>query len=489
MSVVLLSELIEGLRADVRNIDTSIAISSIGHDSRSVQSTGNPIFFAIRGNHVDANLFISDVLQKNPNTIVISEDPELSRGIVVKDLSLSMAIIARRFFHAPDRSMDIIAVTGTNGKTTTGFLTRHLLNSHSKAGLLGTIEYDLGDGNVIEAINTTPLAPDFYYFLDQCRKNGCQSVVFEASSHAIDQNRIHDVSLKVAIFTNLSQEHLDYHHTLEQYFLTKSKLFNGQNGEIPRYSVINVDDPYGKRLIKQLANNDQAVLSFGESEDADFQIVNIQEDVFRGARFGIKHDGAIDMFSTHLFGRHNISNAAASICAAYCTGLQMDDIKDALADFTNVPGRLERMVLKNGAVVFIDYAHTPAALKVVLSVLRPHITGRLITVFGCGGDRDRTKRAPMTNVVTSLSDYTIATADNPRSEPLEQIFSDMKIGIHDGANIEFIDDRYLAIAFAINLSHAGDVVLIAGRGHENGQKIGDRVIHFNDKEVVKELDA
>ena len=489
MGAVILSELIDGLEAEIRGIDLNAAITFVSYDSRNIPSDGVPIFFAIKGAHVDANSFIKEVISKNPRAVVISEDGGLVRGVVVGDLSLSMAVIARKFFHKPDESLKTVAITGTNGKTTIGFLTRALLSTRSKTGLLGTIEYDLGDGQALEAVNTTPLALRFFHFLDVCKKNGCQNVVFEASSHAIEQKRIYNLSLDVAIFTNLSQEHLDYHKTLERYFSAKVKLFDGQNGSFPRFSLVNIDDTYGKRLFEHLKSGKQTVFGFGESSGADFQIVNIAENVVEGTRFGIKHEGKIENFATHLVGRHNISNVTASICAAFCLGINADEIRGALKNFLGVPGRLERVLLKNGAIAFVDYAHTPAALETVLGVLRAHADKRLITVFGCGGDRDRTKRAPMTKVVCSFSDRAIATADNSRTEPLEQIFSDMRVGVPSGANIKFIPDRRAAIMSALRASGPGDIVLIAGRGHENDQKIGDKLVHFNDKEVVEEFNA
>lgn len=482
-----LSKLIHGLDTDIRGIERDVVVTYIGHDSRDIPADGVPMFFAIRGQHVDGNMFNDAVMHKNGRTIIISEDPTLRHGIVVKDLSLCMAVIARRFYHAPDKRLNMVAVTGTNGKTTIGYLVRALLNIRSKTGMLGTIIYDLGK-ETVKAINTTPLATEFFYFLAKCRENRCRSVVFEASSHAIDQNRIFGLSIDVAIFTNLTQEHLDYHKTMEQYFSAKLKLFDGRNGQVPRYSVVNIDDPYGARMAEKLRSSGQTVLSFGEKIGADFQIVEV-EDSLNGASFGLRHDGMIEFFDTQLFGRHNISNIAAGICAAYCLGYTMNDARAVLSDFTGVPGRLDRVSLKNGARVFIDYAHTPDALQTVLNALHPYKTGRLITVFGCGGDRDRTKRAPMTSIACELSDHAIATADNPRTEPIEQIFDDMRRGIHPESSIEFIPDRRLAIASAVHSARPDDIVLIAGRGHEDVQIIGDDLVHFNDKELVEELDA
>ncbi len=481
--IIPLSELLSGLKILVKNIDLRVGVTYISRDSRDIPNNGTPIFFAIKGQHVDANLLIDKVLQENQNTIIVSENEKLENGIIVKDLSLCMPIIARRFFRNPDDHIKTVAITGTNGKTTISFLMRSILNTFSKTGLFGTIEYDFGD-EIIKATNTTPMAVDFYKYLYRCKNNGCKNVVFEASSHAIDQNRIYDIDLDVAIFTNLSQDHLDYHKTFEQYFYSKKKLFDGRNGKSPTFSIVNFDDNYGKILIDHLKQEKKNVISYGEQYGADFQIINIDENIFQGSTFWIKHHGVVDKFSTKLFGRHNIANITASVCAMYCLGYQLENIRDALSRFDGVPGRLEKILLGNGALVFIDYAHTPAALEMVLNILRPH-ANRLITVFGCGGDRDRTKRVPMTSIVAKISDFSIATADNPRSEPLEQIFEDMKTGLPSGTKMKFITDRKLAIETAIKYATMGDIILIAGRGHENEQKVGNHVIYFNDKEVVK----
>ncbi len=488
MNTLKLSDLLSDVDCfQLKNVDLQSNVSYLSCDSRDIPSDGTPIFFAIKGNHVDANCLIDDVLKKNVHALIVSENEQLSRGIVVKNLFKCIAQMAKRFHRKPDERLNVLAITGTNGKTTISFLLRHLLNSVSKTGLIGTIEYDLGEDNHIEAINTTPLALDFYKFLDICMKNKCRNIVLEASSHAIDQYRIYGLQVDVAVFSNLSQEHLDYHRTLDQYFLTKAKLFDGQNGTFPKVSLVNIDDPYGQRLLDRLINLGYKVLSFGESSSADFRIVDITNNQLQGATFGIQYEGTKFYFKTHLIGRHNISNITASVAAAHCLGLNFYEMQEKILNFYGVPGRLEKILLKNGATVFIDFAHTPAALKTILNVLHPCTEGRLITVFGCGGDRDRSKRAPMMSIVSSLSDLSIATSDNPRSEEQGQIFSDMKEGITSGSLVEFIEDRRDAIKKAIQESKIGDVILFAGRGHENLQKIGDDTIHFNDREVVEEI--
>lgn len=486
MSIIMLKDLLEGLIFQSNNIDLFSEITCIGRDSRDISENGVPIFFVLKGKHFDASMFIKNVLLKNPATVTISDHDCGCDGIIVNDLFKAMAVIARRFYGYPDNELNTVAVTGTNGKSTIGFLLRHLLNSFSKTGLLGTIEYDTGEKK-LEAVNTTPLATDFYKLLRTCKNNDCKNIVFEASSHAIDQKRIFGTKLDVAIFTNLSHEHLDYHKTLESYFNTKIKLFDGQNGFKPRHSLINIDDPYGRELSNILKRNKQNVFTFGEQTDADFCITSIKKNTLDGSIFSLKYENEDYIFETNLFGKHNISNIVASVSAACLLGYDLSILSNCLQDFKNVPGRMECINLANHAIVFIDYAHTPEALKMVLNTLKQQVHKRLITVFGCGGDRDRQKRAPMTELVTSLSDYAIATADNPRTEALSQIFDDMKLGVKDTSIIEFVDDRRLAIERAIMLSNPEDVILIAGRGHESIQNFGDHTVYFNDREVVQNI--
>jgi UDP-N-acetylmuramoyl-L-alanyl-D-glutamate--2,6-diaminopimelate ligase len=395
-----------------------------------------------------------------------------------------MATVARKFYDFPDNKMNIVAITGTNGKSTIGFLLKQLLD---RCGSLGTVAYDLG-GQILAAANTTPLALDFYKLLSKCEQNGCKSVVLEASSHALEQKRIFGLATNIAIFTNLSHEHLDYHGTLENYFLAKKKLFTGENGAMPDISLVSIDDQYGCKLFEILGMNGQQVYSFGFSPGADFRIVDIRKNSLAGSAFTLRHENRDYGFETKLFGVHNISNAAACLAAAKFLGYDFDQLGSKLPMCVGAPGRLDSVPLRTGAMAFVDYAHTPNALRTVLAELAGQPHRRIITVFGCGGERDRAKRAPMAEVVTAMSDYTIATADNTRGEPLEQIFSDMRLGMaRDGAAAEFISDRYAAIKRAVELSQSGDIILVAGRGHENDHKISNQIIHLNDKEALEEI--
>jgi UDP-N-acetylmuramoyl-L-alanyl-D-glutamate--2,6-diaminopimelate ligase len=480
-----IAQLFEGIDYAANYVDCDSKIDYIGHDSRDIPPAGCPLFFAIKGTYHDGNEFIDALLATNKNTIVVS-DRDHDRGIKVPELSKTMAIVAQRFYDFPDKKMNIVAVTGTNGKSSICFLLRHLLD---KCGLLSTVEYDIG-GEILAAPNTTPIALDFYKLLHKCRQNGCKSVALETSSHGIDQSRTFGLAIDIAIFTNLSHEHLDYHSTIENYFLAKKKLFVGENGSIPKISLVNIDGNYGLKLFEILKANKQQVCTFGFTQNADFSITNVSKSSLAGSFFTVKHGSKSYNFETKLFGDYNISNIVASIAAANILGNSFEQLREKLVTFGGTPGRLDCVLLKTGALAFVDFAHTPYALEKVFSTLLKQPHRHIISVFGCGGERDRAKRAPMTTIVTKLSDFSIATADNTRRESLEKIFDDMRLGVACGKDaIEFIPDRRTAIERAVQMSRKGDIVLIAGRGHENEHKIGNKIIHFNDKEVLEEINA
>jgi UDP-N-acetylmuramoyl-L-alanyl-D-glutamate--2,6-diaminopimelate ligase len=478
-----IGQLFDGIEYATHQVRRDAVVDYICHDSREITGAGRPIFFAMKGTQFDGNSFVDAVQSTNGNAIIASEIAHRN-GLVIPRFNEAMAIVARRFYDFPDSKINIVAITGTNGKSTVGFLLRHVLN---RCGLLGTVEYDLG-GQILAATNTTPLALDFYKLLGQCERNGCESVALEASSHAIDRKRIFGLAVDVAIFTNLSHDHLDYHGTLDNYFLAKKKLFTGENGAAPEISLICIDGKYGRRLFDILRENGQQVCSFGFSPGVDFRVMSIEKSSLTGSAFTLEHGNRRYNFETKLFGKHNILNATACLATAKFLGYDFDQLGQKLATCTGAPGRLDCIPLKTGAVAFVDYAHTPSALETVLSTLSEQPHKRIITVFGCGGERDRTKRAPMVEIVTKMSDHSIATADNTRGEPLEQIFLDMRRGVAcTGDAMEFISNRYAAIERAVELSESGDIVLVAGRGHENDLKIGGEVMYFNDGEVLKEV--
>jgi UDP-N-acetylmuramoyl-L-alanyl-D-glutamate--2,6-diaminopimelate ligase len=469
-------------------------VEQITCDSREINEfsrNGAVLFFTLTGEHFDGHDFIGDVFQKNPSTIVISEKDLSSlhvRSIKVNNIRKTMAVIAKRFFTDPDAELNLIGVTGTNGKTTTTYLCRALLNTVSKTGMLGTVEYDVCGKNQ-KASSTTPEAIVLFQMLAEAVQNGCQNLALEISSHAPELKPTYGLKIDVAIFINLSRDHLDFHGNLDDYFLAKKKLFHGVNGYKPKHSVINIDDVYGRQLFYFLKNEGRMSISFGFSKDADFKICNVEKNDIDGTIFTISTQKQSYEFRSHLFGHYNLLNIAASFAACMMSYEEPEKFIGAVAGFQGVPGRMDKVILPNGATAFVDYAHTPNALSAVVETLRSIKKRRLITVFGCGGDRDATKRAPMARIANEKSDFAIATSDNPRYEPQNNIFRDMERGVVDSNKIAFVENRKEAIARAFQLSQAGDIILVAGKGHEAYQRINDKIFDFDDRRIIREING
>ncbi|MDR3144335.1 MAG: UDP-N-acetylmuramoyl-L-alanyl-D-glutamate--2,6-diaminopimelate ligase [Puniceicoccales bacterium] len=467
-------------------------IGQITGDSREVECCGGEsvsLFFAVRGTNFDGHAFIGDVFGKNPSAIVVSESDisaDFPRSIRVGDIQKAMAVVAKRFFGSPDERMRVIAITGTDGKTTTAHLCRAMVSTCTKTGMFGTVEYDTG-GTRMVATNTTPGAIPLFSMMREALRNGCRAVALEISSHAIEQKRAHGLNVDAAVFTNLSPEHLDFHGTLGNYFLCKRKLFDGGNGRLPKISAINIDDGCGRELIDFLRKSGQPVISYGFSRDADFRICAVEKNDMSGAEFTVVSGGKSHRFHSRIFGEHNLMNITSAFAACMSICDAADGFIGAVSEFAGVPGRLERLNLPNGAIAFVDYAHTPRALALTIETLRPLKNGRMITVFGCTGMRDTSKRAPMTKIANEMSDFAIATSDDPHEEPQEDIFRDMKNGVTDESRIVFTEDRRAAIATAVEMSRAGDIILVAGKGHELCQQINGGSVDFSDRAVLGEL--
>ncbi|MDR2737912.1 MAG: UDP-N-acetylmuramoyl-L-alanyl-D-glutamate--2,6-diaminopimelate ligase [Puniceicoccales bacterium] len=472
-------------------------IGQVSFDSREIIGDlgGSAVlFFSVDGKNFKGEDFIRDVFKKNSRAIVVSErdlSGKCDRFIRVDDIEKTMAIVAKNFYWNPDSKLNLVGITGTNGKTTTSHLCRSMLGKIGRTGMIGTTGHDLC-GTVKKVPNTTPAALTLFQSLAEAVKNGGKNLALEISSHAVELKRAYGLEVDVAIFTNLSPEHLDFHGTMEHYFLSKKKIFDGENGPVPQFSVINTDDEYGKRLYGELRRSGgtrRNVISFGFADDADFRICNVSQNCVGGSIFEILAHGKFYRFTARLFGTHNFYNIAASFAGCVSMFGSAGKFVEAVSEFERVPGRLDRIPMANGASAFVDYAHTPDALKAVVGALNSVKTGKLITVFGCGGDRDAVKRAPMTRIVNRLSDFAIATSDNPRNEPQESIFNDMEAGVVDRKKIVFIPDRREAIATAIDLSGPGDVILVAGKGHETYQLINGQCLDFDDGKVIVELSS
>ena len=345
-------------------------------------------------------------------------------------------------------------------------------------GMIGTVRYDLGD-KALPSYKTTPESADLYAMLRNMQSAGCTEAVMEVSSHGIDQERVDGLNLAVAAFLNLSQDHLDYHHTMDEYFRTKSKLFNGLNGPVPKVAIVNLDCPWGRRLVEEIPPKVR-IVTFGEAMDADFRCREVQLSQ-SGTEFLVEcPEGVFEVFSP-LLGRYNVSNVLAASAIANAMGKPVSESIKEVGSFYGVEGRMQAIDEGQPYKVLVDYAHTPDALRTVLSALRPHVASRLICVFGAGGDRDSDKRAPMGAAVADGADIAIVTDDNPRTENPAEI----RQAVVNGCPFAYeIGDRQAAIHAGLDVLDAGDVLLIAGKGHESGQAVGNTIIPFDDMKVA-----
>ncbi len=456
-------------------------------DSRRV--TPATAFFAVSGLNTDGNNFVEEAAHRGA-CVVVSQKPAPklfpSAWIEVENISEAMALAGKSFYGNTEESMSVLGITGTNGKTSVSWMVQKMLNSlKKKCGLLGTIHYDLG-GRCLPASRTTPEALELHAMLSQMRFAECSAVAMEVSSHAIAQKRIGGINFDCACFLNLTQDHLDYHKTIDNYFRTKASIFTGESGSAPKNAVVNIDDPYGRKLTTMIPSQTKLV-SFGiESSDAIVRAENIkmlpQKSVFKL----VYPEGETEI-TLNMPGHYNILNALAALSIVYTQGFNLKDAALALAQFSGVPGRMQKVSGSPKFDIFVDYAHTNDALRNGLSMLKNIVKGRILVVFGCGGKRDRTKRPLMVQAVQDFADIAWATSDNPRGEPLEQIFADMKTGVKHPEKICFIEDRRRAINLAIEAAGEGDCILIAGKGHETFQELGDTIIPFDDKRVAEEL--
>lgn len=463
-------------------------ISGIAMDSRRVVP-GN-VFFALPGLRTDGAVYVAEALSRGAIAIVSAAAPASAPAkvtfIQVADARAALARAARRIHRAPDKSLNVVGVTGTNGKTTVSHLIKHFLEDGPRVGLLGTISYDLG-ARVVPSFKTTPEAPDIFGMLAQMRDAGCRDAVMEVSSHGIDQQRVLGLEFAAAVFTNLTQDHLDYHQTLDAYFAVKTRLFTGGGGRPPPLAVVNLDDAHGRRLVDLLPSGVRAV-TFGEAADAAVRA----EDVVLGFKetvFTLVWPEGRARVRCPLLGRYNVSNVLAAAATAWGLGRNPLLFLPRLASFPGVAGRMERIEEGQPYNVLVDYAHTDDALRNALGMLRVITPGRVLCVFGCGGNRDRAKRPLMTRAVEDLADIALPTADNPRGESVAKIFEDMRAGVTRPAKFTWIEDRRRAISLALDMCRPGDCLLIAGKGHETYQEFTDTIAPFDDRQVVRELIA
>ncbi|HME89264.1 MAG TPA: UDP-N-acetylmuramoyl-L-alanyl-D-glutamate--2,6-diaminopimelate ligase [Chthoniobacterales bacterium] len=474
------------VREIVGPVDRSV--ESIAYDSRRVQRNG--LFVALHGEKSDGHDFIGQAIEKGATVIVAerSENPVAAGRatcVAVENTRNAMADLSARFYNFPARKLKLAGVTGTNGKTTTTFLIKHICEKAGvRCGLLGTVRYEIGE-RILPAARTTPESLDLQDLLSQIANAGCRAAAMEVSSHALAQERTRGLEWDTAVFTNLTQDHLDYHGTMENYFEAKAKLFahlpHQQKKKKP-VAIINIDDRYGQKLIERI-DSKVAIVTFGMGLHADFRASNCRME-FGGTSYQLDARGRSYLVRVPLIGRFNVANSLAAIATANALGVRLREAVLSLAKSPQVPGRLEIVPAKRQFQVFVDYAHTPDALLNALKTLRGLEPRRLIVVFGCGGNRDREKRPLMGQVADQNADYAIITSDNPRKEDPDRIIAEIERGFR-GNHFEKITDRARAISRAVELAQARDIVLIAGKGHENYQEFADHTAPFEDIQVAR----
>jgi len=454
--------------------DSAVEVGSLAYDSRKVGP--GTLFFCVPGEKADGHEFGAAAVEAGAVGLVVERELEVDVAqVVVSDARVAMAPLAARFFGDPSGELRVVGVTGTNGKTTTAFLIREVLEAAGiQAGLLGTVRQVVG-GVEEEVERTTPEAIELQATFRRMLEAGDRACVMEVSSHALALHRADAILFEVALFTNLTQDHLDFHRDMEDYFQAKRLLF--EMG--PKVAVVNVDDEYGRRL----AGEFDCVTFSAEGGEADFSAAEVSYDA-GGAQFEV--DGI--KVRTGLPGHFNVANATGAFAAARQLGVSAGTAAEGLARAEGVPGRFEPIDEGQGFAVLVDYAHTPDSLENVLRAARRLSEGRVLSVFGAGGDRDRDKRPKMGRAGAALSDLAIVTSDNPRSEDPRAIIAEIMGGIENGAeNVEVEPDRRAAIALALRRARPGDTVVIAGKGHEQGQEFEQgRKLPFDDREVARE---
>ena len=489
---MILGDAIETLQALIvepppGGVNRDRAIAAIAYDSRRVAP--GSVFVAVKGLRADGGAFVEHAVSRGAIAVVSESAPPDAFAVpwlAVRDARLALALLADRFFDHPSRRMPVVGVTGTNGKTTTAYLLSSILDAAGRrAGMLGTVAYRIG-GEDREASRTTPEAPDVQQLLSEMLQHGCTAAVMEVSSHALSLKRVDGIRFAAGVFSNLTRDHLDFHEDMEAYFAAKRRLFEMLPSGAP--GVINLDDPRGAALV-DIANRP---VTYAINAPADVRPGAI-ETTLSGLRFQVRTPSGAVRVASKLVGRPNVYNILAAVATAAALDVPAAAIEHGVAALAGVPGRFEVVSQPNDDVtVVVDYAHTDDALRNLLETARPLAAKRLITVFGCGGDRDRSKRPLMGMVAARLSEVVVITSDNPRSEDPALIIEEIERGIPAGSQtasrtpvVETLVDRAAAIERAVAIAGPGDVVLIAGKGHEKYQQIGDRVLPFDDGDVAR----
>jgi len=479
-------ELMQGIDYKLRQGSLEMEVKGLSYDSRQVKN--GYLFICIPGLITDGHEFAGKAIENGATVIIAERALDIPAGITlitVADCRNVLALLSSNFFRQPSEELRVVGVTGTNGKTTTTHIIQAILEeAGQKTGILGTLyarmddfEKDLG--------RTTPESLDIEEFASMVREKKGQYLIMEVSSHALDLGRVDQIAFDVAVFTNLTQDHLDYHKTMNEYKASKLKLFNLVAGEEGKFAVVNADDPAAQDFIKVSGS---ACYTYAINKPADIRAIKLESNL-KGSRFTVVSKNEEFEINMKLIGLFNVYNALAAISFALHEGIASTVIKATLEKMEGVAGRFEQVECGQNFTVVVDYAHTPDGLENILKTGQEIVENRLITVFGCGGDRDRTKRPQMGRIAAQYSDFCIVTSDNPRSEDPEAIIDDILPGMHmiEDAHFAKIVDRRDAIEHAIRLARKGDLVIIAGKGHETYQLVKNQVLHFDDREVAREI--
>jgi UDP-N-acetylmuramoyl-L-alanyl-D-glutamate--2,6-diaminopimelate ligase len=476
-----IKELIKNLNYQlVNDLDLNLSIKEVCVDSRKV--TSNSLFICIKGESSDGHEFAHQAIENGALALVVQNELDIDIGqILVKDTKSAISKIAANYYGNPSKELNVIGITGTNGKTTSTYIIKHIFDSiGKKTGIIGTIGVYDGD-KVYEASLTTPQPLEIQEYFYNMKNNKCDNVVMEVSSHALALSRVDDVDFNISAITNISQDHLDYHKSMDDYVKAKTKLFKMTNN----WAIINYDDMEKDKFINA-TNSKILFYSCQKSlQDGLYAIINKAND--QGTKFTLYFENKSYEIDTKLIGRFNVYNILLAIGVTLKSGLKIEDIIKAVNSFDSVPGRFEKVEGIEGFSVIVDYAHTPDALENVLKSAKALATNKLIVVFGCGGDRDRTKRPLMGNIAAKYGDLVIVTSDNPRTESPETIIEEIIKDIKGKIYVKIEIDRKEAIKKAIETASVGDVVLIAGKGHETYQIIGKEKHDFDDRVVSKRI--
>ncbi|VGO19680.1 UDP-N-acetylmuramoyl-L-alanyl-D-glutamate--2,6-diaminopimelate ligase [Pontiella sulfatireligans] len=481
-----LTQLLENVTTlDVKG-STEVEVGGLAYDSREVKLGW--LFVAVAGHQVDGTEFITQALSNGAAVVVSENDLDLGAGAVhvqVPRARRALAEIANAYYGDLSRRMTVVGVTGTNGKTTTTYMIRDLLRDGGfLPGLIGTVAYEIGERS-IPASRTTPEAPDLHAMFRQMKEAGCDAAVMEVSSHAIAQQRVHGIDFNISVFTNLTHDHLDYHKDMDSYFNVKAELFQMMERRHDRSAVINIDDPWGRKMLED-RKFDAEVVTYGFSQEAMVSASNAKVNV-KGTNFNVSTPWGKARIHMQLLGRFNIHNTLAALAVGGLCGIDLQRMIRTLEAVASIPGRLELVANRKHKRVFVDYAHTDDALKNVLSTLREICKGKLYVVFGCGGNRDRGKRSKMGRMASELADYSIITSDNPRNEEPGAIVSEIIEGFAGQDRFEVVLDRREAIEKGLQKTGRKDILLIAGKGHETYQEANGTIVPFDDRETVREI--